>query len=133
MAEQRGPWPGAGMPPPGWRVPPFAHNPSGLFPSGPRRPRYREPYPVRIGPLLSGIGGGAAWLLLFGILGGDLRGYLWYTFFAGAVAWLVAVLLTRLGDRAVAAGIALSTAVGWAVAATSAAISWAFTGDWPMW
>lgn len=133
MADQRGSWPAAGMPPPGWRVPPVVHSHPGRLPPGPQRPRYREPHPVRMGGLLAGIGGGTAWLLLFGLFGADLRGYLWYTAVAAVVAWLVAALLTRLGDRGVAAGIAMSTAIGLAVAAGSAAVNWARAGDWPMW
>ncbi len=133
MAEQRGAWPGAGTPPPGWREPPGIHAPSGLFPSGPPRPRYREPHPVRLGALLAGIGAGAAWLLLPSLLARDLRGYAWITFLAGCAAWLASWLLTRIGDRGAAAGVAMSTAVGWAVATGLVAVRWAVTGDWPLW
>ncbi|HEX8629855.1 MAG TPA: hypothetical protein VF755_16970 [Catenuloplanes sp.] len=114
-------------------MPPVVHSAAGPFPAGPVRPRYREPHPVRLAGLMAGIGGGTLWLLLFGLFGRDLRSYLWYTVFATAVAWLAALLLCRLGDRGVAAGIAMSTAIGLAVAAGSAAFNWATSGDWPMW
>jgi hypothetical protein len=118
-------------PPPGPGVP--SRTPSGLFPARLRRPIYREPYPVRGGALAAGLGFGLAWLLVFGLLGRDLRGYGWWTAVAGGVAWLVAVGLGRLGDRGVAAGVAIATAFGWSVAATILAVRWAMTGDWPLW
>ncbi len=133
MTEPAGRWAGGGMPPPGWRQPPVVGGSSGLFPTGPQRPRYREPHPVRVGPLVAGIGAGAAWLLVLGVLGDGLRGYAWWTLLAGCVAWLAAVVLVRVGDRGAAAGVAMSTAVGWAVAAGTLGVRWATTGDWPMW
>jgi hypothetical protein len=115
----------------GYGVPPRA--PSGLFPSQPARPTYREPFPVRGPAVAAGVSATAAWLLLFGVLGRDLRGYVWWTVFAGGLAWLVALLLARHGDRGVAVGITISTALAWAIAATAAATRWASTGDWPLW
>ncbi|HEY0699079.1 MAG TPA: hypothetical protein VGD43_14865 [Micromonospora sp.] len=115
-----------------------AYTPSGLFPSahrpaGPRRPTWREPHPVRPGALVAGAGATTAWLLFFGLLGRSLAGYVWRTVFAGGVAWLGALLLTRYGDRGVAAGVAMATAVGWSVASTVVAVRWFGTGDWPLW
>lgn len=133
MVDPAGPHPGPPLPPPGWRLPPVVYPPAAMAPTGPPRPRYREPHPVRARGLLAGIGAATGWLLLFGLLGGGLPGYLWYTFLAGLVAWLLAALLVRLGDRGVAVGVAMTTAVGWSVAAGVAAVQWAFTGDWPMW
>ena len=75
-----------------------------------------------------GLSGTLAWLLVFGLLGTDLRGYVWWTVLAGTVAWLVALLLVRQGDRGVAVGIAITTAVGWAIAATAVAVRWAADG-----
>jgi hypothetical protein len=109
------------------------HRPSGLFPTGPPRRRYREPHPVRAGGVLSGLAGGAGWLLLFTLLGGDLPSRVWWAVAAGGVAWLVAIGLARYGDRGVAVGLALATGAGWAVAAGLVALSWAITGDWPLW
>lgn len=132
-------------PPPGARMPagrgwlgwyqPAPHTPSGLFPAAPppARPTYREPHPVRAGGLLAGLGATALWLLVFGLLGRDLRGYVLSTLLAGTAAWLVALLLTRLGDRGVAAGIAMVTGVGWGIAAIALAIRWSSSGDWPLW
>jgi hypothetical protein len=113
--------------------------PSGLFPSAsplpsaPPRPIYREPHPIRPGATAAGAGAAAAWLLLFGLLGGSVNGYAWWTVFAGAIAWLVALGLSRFGDRAVAAGIAMTTGAGWAIAAIAVAARWASSGTWPVW
>jgi len=93
--------------------------PSGLFPSGPPRPTYREPVPVRPGAVTAGAAASAMWMLLFGLLGGSLTGYQWWTFGAGTVAWAVATLLARFGDRGVAVGVAISTGVGVAIAAVT--------------
>jgi hypothetical protein len=135
MFEQAGPArPGAGWQPVAGRsggVPPFP--PSGLFPTGPSRPTYREPHPVRGPAVAAGVGGAAVWLLLFGLLARTLPGYAWLTVLAGGIAWVVALLLARYGDRGVAAGIAVSTALGWAIAATAVSVRWATTADWPLW
>jgi hypothetical protein len=116
-----------------WRYAVPRRPPSGLFPTGPVRPTYREPHPVRGAAVAAGICGAAAWLLVFGMLGRTLPGYAWWTILAGLVAWVVALLLARLGDRGVAAGIAVSIALGWAIAATAVAVRWAMTADWPLW
>jgi hypothetical protein len=113
---------------------PSGLSPSGLFPSGPPpRPTYREPHPVRGGPVTAGLAGAGTWLLLFGLLGQSLAGYVWWTFAAGLVAWAVAVALVVAGDRGVAIGIAIAAAVGWGIAATVTAMRWATTADWPLW
>jgi len=112
---------------------PLPRTPSGLFPSGPSRPTYREPHPVRLGAFAAGCGAAALWLLLFGLLGGDLRGYAWWTLVAAVVAWAVALGLGMAGDRGAAAGIAVATAAGLGIAATAVAVGWAVSGDWPMW
>ncbi|MFK3981810.1 hypothetical protein ACI2K4_15715 [Micromonospora sp. NPDC050397] len=116
-------WPDPAQPP---------RAPSGLFPSGPQRPTYREPHPVGGGALASGAGAASAWLLLFGLLGDDLRGYVWWTVLAGVVTWLAALLLVRFGDRGVAVGISLATAVAWSIAAAAVAVRWSGAG-WPLW
>jgi hypothetical protein len=108
--------------------------PSGLFPSGPpSRPTYREPHPVRGSAVAAGLAGGATWLLLFGLLGRSLIGYVWWTAVAGVVAWLVALALVVVGNRGAAMGVAMATAAAWGVASTVAAVRWAATGDWPLW
>lgn len=141
--------PGPGAVPPGdalrgggprvgpvWAARPAAHSPSGLFPAGPppnSHPTYREPHPARVGGVFAGAGSAAAWLVAFGLLGRDLRGYVLWTLFAGGVAWLVALVLTARGDRGVGAGIALAGALGWAVAAAAVAVRWSSSADWPLW
>ncbi|MEV4631517.1 hypothetical protein AB0J90_35130 [Micromonospora sp. NPDC049523] len=118
------PWPQPGQP---------ARTPSGLFPSGlPSRPIYREPHPVRGATLASGAGLTAAWFLLFGLLGDDLREYAWWTLLAGAAAWLATLLLIRFGDRGAAVGVAMVTALGWSIAAVAVAVRWSYAG-WPLW
>jgi hypothetical protein len=106
--------------------------PSGLFPSPPPRPTFREPHPVRIGPLLTGAGVAAAWLLLIGLMATSARAYIWFTLAAATVAWACALVLVRFGDRGAAAGVALSTAVGVGVATGLVVQQWATTG-WPLW
>ncbi|HEX5597648.1 MAG TPA: hypothetical protein VFX61_16760 [Micromonosporaceae bacterium] len=112
---------------------PVLPTPSGLFPSGPPRPIYREPHPVRAGAVAAGCGASAAWLLFFGLLGRDLAGYGWWTLLAGLVSWTIALILARVGDRGVAVGIAVVTALGWSVGALVFAAAWTATGDWPLW
>ncbi|WP_244368290.1 hypothetical protein [Micromonospora echinofusca] len=132
MAQQPVFPPGPGAP--GGPGHPAARTPSGLFPSlAPRRPTYREPHPVRGAGVAAGGGAAALWLLVFGLLGPGLVGYLWWTLFAGAVAWLVALVLVRVGDRGVATGIAIVTAGGWSIAAAVLATRWATSGNWPLW
>ncbi|MBL6278797.1 hypothetical protein JMF97_21800 [Micromonospora fiedleri] len=110
------------------------YSPSGLFPSGrPPRPTYREPHPVSGAAIAAGATGTTAWLVIFGLLGGSLTGYAWWTLIAGALAWLVALLLVRYGDRGVATGIAIVTAGGWSIAAAAVAARWWTSGDWPLW
>ena len=128
MAEQHGSWPAAGPPPAGWlpqRLP--------VTPALPPRPVYREPHPVRLAPLLSGIGGTLVWFALFGTLGRDLAGYAWWTITAALSAWAVAIVLAVLGDRGVATGVALSAGVGLSTAMGMVAARWIATNDWPLW
>jgi hypothetical protein len=106
--------------------------PSGLFPSGPPRPTYREPHPVHIGSVLVGAGVAAAWMLLFALLASSTRSYFWFTFVAAALAGGGAGLLVRHGDRGVAAGAAMATGLGFAIAAGVVVQRWVTTG-WPLW
>ena len=110
----------------------LSFRPSGLFPSGPQRPTYREPHPVRLAPVAIGAGVASVWLLLFGLFASSARGYAWLTFFAAAVAWLVATALMRVGDRGVATGVAIAAGFGFAVAWIVVIVRWATTG-WPLW
>jgi len=106
--------------------------PSGLFP-GPSRPTYREPHPVNAGPLLAGIGAGVVWVTLFGALGRDLAGYAWWTIVAAVSAWAVALIMTLLGDRGAAVGVALASGLGLSIAMAFVGARWITTQDWPLW
>ncbi|MFC3737537.1 hypothetical protein [Paractinoplanes deccanensis] len=105
---------------------------SGLFP-GPSRPVYREPHPVNAGPLLAGLGSAAVWMVLFGSLGRDLASYAWWTLLAAVSAWLVALVLTTIGDRGVGVGVALASGLGLSVALAFVGGRWITTQDWPLW
>jgi hypothetical protein len=106
--------------------------PSGLFPSGPPRPTFREPHPVRVSAVLTGAGVAAAWMLLIGLLASGTRGYFWLTVTASLLASGGAALLVRFGDRGAAAGVAMATGVGLAVACGVVVQRWVTTG-WPLW
>jgi hypothetical protein len=106
--------------------------PGGLIPVGPPRPIYREPLPVRLGPVAAGTGIAGLWLLLFGLLASNARGYAWLTFGAGTVAWGAALVLARFGDRGVAVGVAVSTAIGVAIAGIVVTVAWS-AGHWLLW
>jgi len=109
-----------------------SRTPSGLFPTGPPRPTYREPFRVRGRAVAAGLGAGALWMLLFGLLAQSVRSYAWLSVIAAGVAWLVALGLARHGDRGVAAGIAISVGVGLALATIVVGVMWAAVA-WPMW
>ncbi|GAA1748568.1 hypothetical protein [Luedemannella helvata] len=106
--------------------------PSGLFPTRPARPAFREPHPVRVGAVLAGAGAAAAWLFVFAMLATSARGFVWLVLGAAVVAWLVALLLAAVGDRGVAVGVALSAGCGVAIAIALVVARWAATG-WFLW
>ena len=135
MAERPAPWAAAEPPPPGWLpapadVPPA---PAGVLPGLPSRPVYREPHPIGVAPLLSGMGATLIWFALFGSIGRDLFSYAWWSVVAAVSAWLVAIVLTVLGDRGVAVGVAIVGGLGLSVAMGFVAARWITTEDWPMW
>jgi hypothetical protein len=105
---------------------------SGLFPSGPPRPIYREPLPVRPGAVSLGVVAGLLWMMLFGLLASSARGYAWLTLGSGLAAGLVALLLGRLGDRGVAVGVAIAAGTGVAVAVL-VVLTRAAAGQWLLW
>lgn len=113
-------------------IPTPARPPSGLFP-GPSRPVYREAHPIAAAPVLSGIGAGLLWFGLFGGLAHDLASYAWWTLVAAVSAWAVALVLTVLGDRGVAVGVALASGVGLSIAMFFVGARWIDTYDWPLW
>jgi hypothetical protein len=128
MVEQHGSWPAAQPPPAGWlpERPPAPPGP-------PPRPVYREPHPITVAPLLSGIGATLVWFALFGSIGRDLAGYAWWTLTAAISAWAVAIVLALLGDRGAATGVALVAGVGLSTAAGFVTARWISTNDWPLW
>jgi len=130
MAERQGFWPAAEPPPPGWMPAPGDMRPPA---TPPPRPVYREPHPVRLGQLFAGIGAAIVWFALFGSIGRDLFGYAWWTVAAAVSAWAVALLLSILGDRGVAIGVALTAGLGLSVAGALVALRWITTNDWPLW
>jgi hypothetical protein len=113
-------------PPDAWRVP------SGLFPSGPPRPTYREPHPVRLGAVGAGAGATTLWLALVGLLVTGARAYAWATVVGGVLAAAVAVVLVRFGDRGVATGVALAAGFGVAVPLVLVTVRW-IEGSWLLW
>lgn len=128
MVEQHGSWPAATSPPAGW-LPDRPAAPIGP----PPRPVYREPHPIAVGSLLSGVGATLVWFVLFGSLGRDLAGYAWWTLTAALSAWAVATVLALLGDRGVATGVSLAAGVGLSMACALVAFRWITTSDWPLW
>lgn len=126
-------WSPAGRPAnPGWPTATLPRSPSGLFPSGPPRPTYRQPHPVRGSAVAIGAGAGALWMLLFGLVASSARGYAWWTISAGLAAWLCALVLARYGDRGVAVGVAASTGLGAAIAG-SVVFAQFIGGNWLLW
>jgi hypothetical protein len=123
--------PGYGRPPAGY-VPSPGRPPSGLFP-GPSRPIFREPHPVAAAPVLAGFGAALLWFALFGGLAHDLAAYAWWTIVAAITAWAVALVLTVLGDRGAAVGVALASGLGLSIAMAFVGTRWIDTYDWPLW
>jgi hypothetical protein len=106
--------------------------PSGLFPSGPARPTYREPHPTRLGEVTLGGAAGTLWMVLIGLLSSSARGYIWWTTTAGLIAWGSALVLARWGLRGVAAGVALTSGIGVSIAVVVVIEHWA-GGNWLLW
>jgi hypothetical protein len=123
--------PGYGRPPAGY-VPSPGRPPSGLFP-GSSRPIFREPHPVAAAPVLAGFGAALLWFALFGGLAHDLAAYAWWTIVAAITAWAVALVLTVLGDRGAAVGVALASGLGLSIAMAFVGTRWIDTYDWPLW
>jgi hypothetical protein len=98
----------------------------------PARPKYREPYPIRAAAVWAGIGVTSVWFLFFALLAWSVRTYAWSTFAAGAVAGLAAAVLNRYGDRGVALGIAVTSAVGVGIAGMLVGVRY-LAGDWILW
>jgi hypothetical protein len=137
VAERHESWPTspAGMrefPPMGRPRPPALPS-SDVFQGLPPRPVYREPHPVRTGPMFAGLGAAVVWFGLFGTLARDLASYAWWTIVAAITAWVVALVLTVFGDRGVAVGIAFASGFGLSIAMAFVTGRWISTYDWPLW
>ncbi|HEY1485423.1 MAG TPA: hypothetical protein VGF84_04925 [Micromonosporaceae bacterium] len=114
---------------PGWSP---GQNPAFSARPGVPRPIYREPAPARSGSVLLGAGAGALWMMLFGLLGHSARSYVWWSIGAGMAGWIASYVLARLGDRGVAAGVAIATGFGVAVAVSVVMVN-AWHGHWVAW
>ncbi len=146
-----GPWPAGGGPvPPGQptsaaarlgALPPYGgegqwagrpgYRPSGLFPAAPR-PTWREGYPAGPGAVAIGVLAGTVWMALLGVLGTTARSYVWWTIAAGLLGGWAALALARLGDRGVAAGVALACGIGVTVSFVVVTVHWV-GGHWLLW
>ncbi|HWS35841.1 MAG TPA: hypothetical protein VN408_24260 [Actinoplanes sp.] len=104
-----------------------------MFSGLPPRPVYREPHPVSAGPVFAGLAATIGWLVLFGSLGNDLGSYAWWTLGAAIAAWAVAAVLTFIGDRGVAVGVAVAGGLGLSLAMALVVYRWTATLDWPLW
>ncbi|MBN1172299.1 MAG: hypothetical protein JXA67_08995 [Micromonosporaceae bacterium] len=96
------------------------------------RPRYREPLPVRPSRVTLGFVGGLVWMALVGAQPVSFSGYIWATLVGGVLSWAAAVVLAKVGDRGVAAGVAAASAAGVAIATVMIVIRWV-DGGWPLW
>jgi hypothetical protein len=72
------------------------------------------------------------WMLLFGLLAHSVRGYVWWTLAAGIGAWMAALVLARRGDRGIAAGVAMASGLGVAIAVSLIMVD-ALHGHWVPW
>ena len=107
--------------------------PPGLYTGHPPRPVYREPHPIGTAPLLAGMAAAMLWLALFGLLGNNLVTYAWWTVLAAVTAWVVALILTVLGNRGVAVGVAIVAGLGLSIAMGFVTYRWITTLDFPLW
>jgi hypothetical protein len=105
--------------------------PSGLFPSGPHRPTFREAHPVRVPAVIVGGALTLAWLLLMGLFASSVRGLIALELLAVGIAAGVAGLLLRFGDRGGAVGVGIAAAAGGCLATAVAIARWVTVG-WPL-
>jgi len=96
------------------------------------RPTYREPLPIVGGKVAVGALVAALWMLLFALLSGGVRGYLWLSLSAGFAVAVGAAVLAKFGDRGVAVGAAVAAAFGVSVAMLVLILR-AFAGEWLLW
>jgi hypothetical protein len=82
---------------------------------------------------MAGLGATALWFGLFGGLAHELVSYAWWTLAAAVSAWAVALVLTLLGNRGAAVGIAIASGLGLSISVGLVASRWITTYDWPLW
>lgn len=98
----------------------------------PPRPTYREPHPVRAAGVWAGLGATAAWYMFFALIAWNARSYAWSTIIAGVLALAAATALHRYGDRGVAVGVAVTSAVGVGITGLVVGVR-LLGGDWILW
>jgi hypothetical protein len=74
--------------------------------------------------VLTGAGATAAWLLMAALFATSAATYIWYTLTAAVISAGVAGGLMRYGDRGVATGVALTTALGASLAVGLLVLRW---------
>lgn len=105
------------------------------------RPRWREPHPVRVGPVAVGSVLSGLWVLLWLLAysrstGESLptgAGFAWVTLAASTIGAVAAALLARYGDRGAAVGVAAVAGTAAGVTGLSCELYLLLTGDWILW
>ncbi len=105
------------------------------------RPRWREPHPVRIGPVAAGAALCGIWVLLWLLAYANGTGeqpltgagFAWVTLAASTIGAVAAAALARYGDRGAAVGVAAVAGTAAGVAGLSCELYLLLTGDWILW
>jgi hypothetical protein len=105
------------------------------------RPHWREPHPVRVGPVAAGSVLSGLWVLLWLLAyarstGETLptgAGFAWVTLAASTIGAVAAALLARYGDRGAAVGVAAVAGTAAGVTGLSCELYLLLTGDWILW
>lgn len=111
------------------------------LPSRDGRPRWREPHPIRVGPVAAGSALCALWVLLWllAYANGSGRepvtgtGFAWVTLAASTIGAVAAALLARYGDRGAAVGVAAVAGTAAGVTGLTCELYLLLTGDWILW
>lgn len=105
------------------------------------RPHWREPHPVRVGPVAAGSALCGLWVLVWLLAyakgtGEALptgAGFAWVTLAASTIGAVAAALLARYGDRGAAVGVAAVAGTAAGVTGLSCELYLLLTGDWILW